>query len=89
MNRLQGLKTRHEYIVSLNQTNRIREDAILYETTYTHPAYTHEGIAAQPQIQSIQGQNRTYFCGSYLGYGFHEDAVASALKVAGLIRGVS
>ena len=39
-------------------------------------------MAAQQDIGHIQGENRTWFCGSYLGYGFHEDALQSGLTVA-------
>jgi predicted NAD/FAD-binding protein len=29
----------------------------------------------------INGTNRTWYCGAYWGYGFHEDGVNSALAV--------
>lgn len=48
---------------------------------YPHPVYTVRGIAAQKQYASINGVNRTYFCGAYWGNGFHEDGVNSALAV--------
>jgi predicted NAD/FAD-binding protein len=82
MNRLQGLRTRHEYLVTLNPSQEPRPDTVVYETLYTHPEYTSRSVASQNTIQSIQGQRNTYFCGAHLGYGFHEDGVVSALAVA-------
>jgi predicted NAD/FAD-binding protein len=49
---------------------------------YTHPMFTFEALETQKDLPSLNGQRNTYFCGSYLGYGFHEDAVRSAVKVA-------
>jgi len=39
-------------------------------------------ITAQPRLQAIQGQRNTWFAGAHLGHGFHEDGLASAVKVA-------
>jgi predicted NAD/FAD-binding protein len=82
MNRLQGLRTREEYLVTLNPSQEPRPETVVYETLYTHPEYTSQSVASQNKIQSIQGQQNTYFCGAHLGYGFHEDGVVSALTVA-------
>lgn len=82
MNRLQGLRTRDEYLVTLNPSLDPKPDRVVYETIYTHPEYTSRSVASQQTIQSIQGQHNTYFCGAHLGYGFHEDGVVSALAVA-------
>jgi len=30
----------------------------------------------------LQGRRHTWFCGSYFGYGFHEDALQSGLAAA-------
>ena len=82
MNKLQGLRTREEYLVTLNPSQEPRPETVVYETLYTHPEYTSQSVASQNTIQSIQGQQNTYFCGAHLGYGFHEDGVVSALNVA-------
>ena len=81
MNRLQGLKTAHHYFVSLNHPRPISEKHVIKRLNYTHPSYTFESIATQPALPSLNGQRNTYFCGSYFGYGFHEDAVTSAVAV--------
>ena len=82
MNRLQGLKTKKDYLVTLNPTKIIPKNKIIYETEYTHPKYTHSSLSTQKNIEKVNGLNHLYFCGSYCRYGFHEDAVLSAVNVA-------
>lgn len=82
MNRLQNLKTKNRYLVTLNQSDFIKSTDKIYETNYEHPIYTPQSVETQKKLQEVQGENSTWFCGSYLGYGFHEDAVTSAFKVA-------
>lgn len=82
MNRLQNLQTQRDYIVTLNATEAIPEAHIINRTTLTHPLYSFESMATQPQLQALNGERNTWFCGSYFGYGFHEDAVRSAVQVA-------
>jgi uncharacterized protein len=82
MNNLQNLDPRHPLFVSLNPCQDIAGNQIERQMTYTHPIFDAAAIAAQPGLQSIQGHDRLWFCGSYFGYGFHEDACASGLAVA-------
>ena len=77
MNLLQPLNTSDNFFVSLNQN---QADA-LYETYYDHPIFSLATKQAQQDIGAIQGRNNSYFVGSYLGYGFHEDGIQSSLKV--------
>ena len=79
MNILQTLKSRHTFCVTLNRTAHIAPDKIIKRLTYHHPLYTPEGVAAQ-QRQHEVNRARTYFCGAYWRYGFHEDGVVSALN---------
>jgi predicted NAD/FAD-binding protein len=81
MNRLQGLNTEQQYLVSLN-CDGIDADKILYEIDYQHPLYTLDSIATQQRIQELNGQNNIFYAGSYLGYGFHEDGIKSGINVA-------
>jgi predicted NAD/FAD-binding protein len=48
---------------------------------YTHPCYTFASLATQQELPTLNGPRHTFFCGSYFGYGFHEDAVKSAIAV--------
>ena len=82
MNRLQNLKTRHDYVVTLNPGVEIPEDKVINRTSLTHPLYSFESMATQPKLRANNGAKNTWFCGSYFGYGFHEDAVRSAVEVA-------
>lgn len=82
MNRLQPLQTRTDYFVSLNAGDLVREDKVLKRMTYRHPRYTLDAIKAQGRWQDVSGRNRTHYCGAYWGYGFHEDGVRSAVRVA-------
>jgi predicted NAD/FAD-binding protein len=82
MNRLQNLKTRREYVVTLNAVEPIPDSHIINRTTLTHPLYSFESMATQPKLEAMNGERNTWFCGSYFGYGFHEDAVRSAVNVA-------
>ena len=79
MNILQTLTSKHTFFVTLNRTAHIAPGRILKRITYHHPLYTPEGVAAQQRQHEINGVNRSYFCGAYWRYGFHEDGVVSAL----------
>jgi len=82
MNRLQSLRTEEDYCVTLNANGNIRHDKILRRMTYYHPLYNKEAIRAQSRWSEISGVRRTHFCGAYWFYGFHEDGLNSALRVA-------
>ena len=82
MNLLQGLQTREEYCVSLNRPEPVAKGRVLGTFVYAHPGYTDATIETQPGLRALRGANRTHFCGSYHGYGFHEDAVRSGVEVA-------
>lgn len=82
MNRLQGLSAQQEYCVTLNPQCDIPERHIVRELEYMHPIYSKEAVQSQKRIAAASGERNTYFCGAYLGNGFHEDGVNSALEVA-------
>ncbi len=81
MNRLQRLRTRKPYFVTLNGSGYAAE-AVLDRTLFMHPLYSFGSLATQAPLAEGNGENRTYFCGSYFGFGFHEDAARSAVQVA-------
>ncbi|MEZ5448921.1 MAG: FAD-dependent oxidoreductase [Thiolinea sp.] len=81
MNQLQGLQSDRHYLVTLNPYNSPRDEHILAEMTYEHPVFDQAAVEAQAHLGSLQGQSRSWFCGSYARYGFHEDALASAVQV--------
>lgn len=82
MNQLQNLDPRHPLFVTLNPI-REPDDALTIATfDYDHPAYDAGALAAQLELPMIQGARQVWFCGSYCGYGFHEDGLAAGLSVA-------
>lgn len=82
MNELQGLAGPTNWFVTLNDVDGIDPARVLHRITYHHPVYRREGVAAQKRWTEIEGVRRTSFCGAYWSYGFHEDGVNSALRVA-------
>lgn len=82
MNRLQSLKTAESYCVTLNGESAIDSAKVLRKIVYRHPLYTQNAVRAQGRWKEISGQNRTHYCGAYWFYGFHEDGLNSALRVA-------
>ncbi len=86
MNLLQSLPCETPLIVSLNQSEYINPEKILVSKKYHHPVYTRKTLAAQKSISQLQGKNNTYYCGAYLGWGFHEDGARSGVQVAQLIK---
>ncbi len=82
LNRLQRLGEAHHYLVTLNRGSEIAEDRIIRRLTYAHPRYTVAALRMQRELGVIAGANRTWYCGAWQGYGFHEDGFASAVRVA-------
>jgi len=82
MNRLQSLRAEREFCVTLNRTGEIDPSQVIRRIPYSHPVYTAAGVRAQARFSEISAQRRTHFCGAYWGWGFHEDGVVSALRVA-------
>jgi predicted NAD/FAD-binding protein len=81
MNRLQSLQAPVEFCVTLNAADAIPADKVLFKTVYEHPVYSTAAFAAQRRRDELNGLNRTWYCGAYWGYGFHEDGLNSALAV--------
>ena len=81
MNILQSLDSQYEYNVTLNANDRINPDSIIEKFVYAHPQFSIPAMKAQGRWAEINGVNNTWFCGAYWANGFHEDGVASALKI--------
>ncbi len=88
MTRLQSLRGAPDLFVTLNPNKEIAADRLIKTEIYDHPLFDAGAIAAQREMWDIQGARRTWFCGSYLGHGFHEDALQSGLAVAEQLGGV-
>ncbi|RUL84633.1 NAD(P)/FAD-dependent oxidoreductase [Tautonia sociabilis] len=81
LSRLQKLDTPTPLLLTLNAEERIDPAKVLNRHLFHHPGYTSRSLQAQERLQRRNGQRRTYYCGAYRGYGFHEDGVKSALDV--------
>jgi predicted NAD/FAD-binding protein len=87
INRLQPLPWQQPVVVSLNPLREPREQCVIRSIDCEHPVFDLTAIAAQRQLHGLQGRRRTWFCGAWTGYGFHEDGLRSGLDVAeALIR---
>jgi predicted NAD/FAD-binding protein len=82
MNLLQGMQTRLPLLVSLNPRIAIDPAKILLRKTYRHPKFDAAAMAAQDALPSIQGTDRLWFGGAWAGWGFHEDGISAALRIA-------
>lgn len=82
INRLQPLPTETPVIVSLNPLQAPDPATVHGEFHYSHPVFTRHAPFAQRHIESANGRNGIWLAGAWLGYGFHEDGLASALRVA-------
>jgi hypothetical protein len=82
MNRLQNLPDSTPLFVSVNPGRAPSPATAHSRFTFEHPMYDAAAIRAQRDLHRIQGVRGTYFCGSYCGYGFHEDALSAGLDVA-------
>ena len=89
MNKLQPLNTDEDLFVTLNPTRPIAKKDIIAEFNYAHPLFDGAAMTAQRDLWNLQGQRNTWFCGSYFGYGFHEDGLQSGLAVAEQLGGLS
>jgi predicted NAD/FAD-binding protein len=90
MNSLQGVSERQDYFVSINGVDRIAPSQVLRRIQYEHPLFSLGAIRAQAKLPALNRRSPSqavYFAGSYFRYGFHEDALGSALDCARAIAG--
>jgi len=81
LNRLQPLPFEQTLVESLNPVRPIARHKVLAEFDYSHPVFDMAAIRAQQRVPELQGQQHTWFCGAWTGYGFHEDGLKSGLAV--------
>jgi predicted NAD/FAD-binding protein len=88
MNKLQPLGDTRDLFVTLNPARAIEPRSQIAAFDYAHPMFDHAALSAQRDLWRLQGRRRTWFCGSYFGYGFHEDGLQAGLAAAEDIGGV-
>ena len=81
MNSLQSIPKSDPLFVTLNPSAPIDPARIYDDVTFSHPVFDKAALKAQQDIRGLQGRNNTWFAGAYLRHGFHEDGIASAMRV--------
>ena len=81
LNKLQNLKTEENYFLTLNPVERIKAENIIKKADFTHPYFNNKNVTLQKDLHKLQGKKRTWYCGSYFGYGFHEDGLKSSIEL--------
>ena len=82
LNKLQPLPFEQAIVETLNPVKPIASEKILAEFEYSHPVFDLSAIEAQKRVPELQGEQHTWYCGAWTGYGFHEDGLKSGLAVA-------
>ena len=81
LNLLQNLKCDQDIFLTLNPYFEIDKNKILRIVKFTHPYYDQQALDAQSELSSLQNKKDLLFCGSYFGYGFHEDGIKSSIEM--------
>ena len=81
LNQLQNLKIDKNIFLTINPFRDIPTDKIFKKVKFTHPYYDMETLSNQIKINKIQNKKNILFCGSYFGYGFHEDGIKSSIEM--------
>jgi predicted NAD/FAD-binding protein len=89
MNALQNLPTAQDVFVTLNPGREVDPAKTIAKFDYQHPVFDGNALNAQQNLWSLQGQNKTWFCGAWFGAGFHEDGLQAGLAVAEQLGGLT
>jgi len=81
LNLLQNLKCEQNIFLTLNPYFEIDKSKILKKVRFTHPYYDQKALDTQQELYKLQNQKDLLFCGSYFGYGFHEDGIKSSIEM--------
>ena len=82
MNRLQGIPEEYPLFCSLNPSVEPDPARVHAEINYAHPLFDNDSFAAQKALDAVQGRGGIWYAGAWLGYGFHEDGLASGVRIA-------
>ena len=86
LNLLQNLNIEKNIFLTLNPYYEISENQIYKKVYFTHPYYDYETLKSQKELYSLQNKQNILFCGSYFGYGFHEDGIKSSIDMLKFIN---
>ena len=81
LNLLENLKIEKNIFLTLNPFREIPEEKIFKKIKFSHPYFDQKALDNQKNLQKIQNKQNLLFCGSYFGYGFHEDGIKSSIEM--------
>ena len=81
LNLLQNLKCKENIFLTLNPISEISENKIIKKINFTHPYFDQKALDNQNKLNLLQNKKDVLFCGSYFGYGFHEDGIKSSIEM--------
>jgi len=81
LNLLQNLKCEKNIFLTLNPYFEIDKTKILKKVRFTHPYFDQSALDNQSKLKNLQNKRNILFCGSYFGYGFHEDGIKSSIEM--------
>ena len=81
LNLLQNLRCNEDIFLTLNPYFEIDQSKILKKVKFTHPYFDQSALDHQRELQNLQNKRNILFCGSYFGYGFHEDGIKSSIEM--------
>ncbi|MEI6861198.1 MAG: FAD-dependent oxidoreductase [Verrucomicrobiota bacterium] len=91
MNSLQGVSDRENYFVTIGRPESIAPGKIIRQMAYEHPLFSLGAVRAQAEIPALNaaasGTTETFFAGAWQRYGFHEDGLFSAHRLARRLLG--
>ena len=81
LNLLQNINCEKNIFLTLNPLKEISNEKIYKKIEFTHPYYDQKALDNQKNLKNIQNKENLLFCGSYFGYGFHEDGIKSSIEM--------
>lgn len=87
MNSLQRVSEKKDYFISIGDPEAVAPETVLKTIIYDHPVFTVDALRAQGDLPLLNAEGPLYYCGSYFRYGFHEDALTSAIDLSGRLLG--
>jgi len=86
LNQLQNLKIEKNIFLTINPFREIPADKTFKKVKFTHPYFDVDALSNQSNLQKIQNKKNILFCGSYFGYGFHEDGIKSSIEMLKMLN---
>ncbi len=81
LNLLQNLSCEEDIFLTLNPHLELDQKKILKKVRFTHPYFDQLALNQQGELIKLQNKRNILFCGSYFGYGFHEDGIKSSIEM--------